>query len=62
MSGRVDLVNSGSILGLFWTLSWTLSEKPHEIPQIAFIWPWVGLISGLVLNMGPGMVLGWVPV
>ena len=35
-------VDSEVILGQFWTLPGTLSEKPHENHEIALIWPWVG--------------------
>ena len=55
-SGGSFWVDSGSILRLFWTLSRTLSQEPHNILKIAFIWPWVGPKAGYILNMGPGRV------
>ena len=33
--GMVWEVDSGSNSGHIWTLFWTLSRKPHEIPQIS---------------------------
>ena len=51
-------VNLRSILSQLWTLS----EKPHHILKISFIWPWVGPYLRNRLNMGPWDGLGWVPV